>query len=221
MSNTQNSGISSRQSALSQEPRRPAAPPAIYQLKVTLRHLRPPVWRRLQVPNSLTLDQLHGVLQRAMGWENGHMHEFRLGETHFGMTHDPLGGPIEMEGAWDEEAYRLSELGLRAKSKLTYEYDFGDSWEHELVVEKVLPAQPDFGPVCLEGARACPPEDSGGAWGYAEQLEALANPKHPAHRDAVEWLGANFDPEAFDLEAINQALASLALGRRGRRRRRA
>ncbi|HWI59429.1 MAG TPA: hypothetical protein VNZ22_19530 [Bacillota bacterium] len=205
--------------ALIEDPRREAAPPAIYQFKITLRHLRPAVWRRVQVPNDLTLGQFHQIIQAVMGWTNDHLHEFRLGGASFGMTHDPMGGPLEMD-ALDEDAYRLSALGLQAKAKFEYEYDFGDSWEHQIVLEKVLPHQPGFVPVCLKGARACPPEDSGGVWGYTEKLEVLANPKNPEYEELAEWMGADFNPEAFDLAGTNDYLASLARSWKSKRRQR-
>jgi hypothetical protein len=206
-----------------EDPRQEAAPPAIHQLKITLRHLQPAVWRRIQAPNDLTLGQLHEVIQIVMGWYNCHLHEFRLGEARFGMKEDPMGDPLELEAddSFDENDYRLCELGLRTKSKLGYEYDFGDGWEHQIVLEKVLPAQAKFVPVCLKGERACPVEDSGGAWGYIEKLAIRANPKHPEHEEIAEWMGANFDPEAFNLEWINDRLASLARSwKSGSRRRR-
>jgi transcriptional regulator with XRE-family HTH domain len=206
--------------ALHEDPRREAAAPAIYQFKITLLHLQPAVWRRFQVPNDFTLGDLHRVVQIVLGWENDHLHEFRLRDARFGATHDPMGGPLSMEGSLDENEYRLCELGLRAKSKLHYEYDFGDGWQHQLVLEKALPHAPGFVPVCLEGARACPMEDSGGAWGYANKLEILADPKHPEHEQIAEWMGGSFDPEAFNLEAINHRLTSCCRPRRGGRRQR-
>jgi len=134
------------------------------------------------------------------------------------MTHDEFGGPLDNEDSFDENDYRLSELGLRPKSKFNYEYDFGDSWEHHIVLEKVLPPQPGFVPVCLKGARACPLEDSGGPWGYADKLAIIADPDHPEHEEIAEWMGTDFDPEAFNLKAINRHLASLAASWKSRRR---
>jgi transcriptional regulator with XRE-family HTH domain len=191
------------------DPRQESAPAAVYQLKITLRHLKPAIWRRVQVPNDITLGQLHDVIQTAMGWDNCHLHEFRQGESRFGMTHDPMGGPLETDSL-DENDYRLCELGLREKSTFLYEYDFGDSWEHQIVLEKVLSLPSGFVPACLKGARACPIEDSGGPWGYTENLAILADPNHPEHAELAEWMGLNFDPEVFDLEAINRRLASLS-----------
>ena len=191
------------------DPRHQPVPPALYQFKITLRHLTPAVWRRIQVSSEITLGQLHDVIQIAMGWYNDHLHDFRLEKVGFASRTDPMGGDLDIGDEYDENDYRLGELGLRAKSKFDYRYDFGDDWIHQLVLEKILAPQPDGGPSCLEGARACPAEDSGGPWGYAEKLAVLADSKHRNHSEVAEWLGEGFDPEAFDLAAINRRLASL------------
>ena len=114
----------------------------------------------------------------------------------------------------------LQQVVSRVKDKLIYEYDFGDSWEHELLVEKILPLEEGKRyPVCLTGKRACPPEDCGGIWGYASLLEAIRDPEHPEHEEMVDWVGGEFDPEAFDLDEVNRELQNLtspAVGRRPR-----
>lgn len=181
--------------------------PTIYQLKVTIKHIRPPIWRRLLVPHDVTLAALHDVLQTAFGWTDSHLHQFIMGREHYALT-DPddfdFGRPTE-----DERRARLHlVLGGRAR-KLVYEYDFGDGWEHDIIVEKKL--APDAGiayPRCTGGRRACPPEDCGGPWGYAGLLDAVGDPDHPEHEAMREWLGDDqFDPEAFDLETVNALLA--------------
>jgi hypothetical protein len=177
----------------------------IYQIKVTLNHSKPPIWRRLQVPGQTRLDELHLMLQVAMGWWNEHLHQFTVGQT----TYSELRPDLEM---WepefmDESKYRLNQIAPGEKSKFVYEYDFGDSWEHVILVEKVLP--PEQGvhyPRCIKGKRACPPEDIGGVWGYGYFLEAIKDPNHPEHADMREWVGDDFDPEVFDLEEVNEAL---------------
>lgn len=188
--------------------REPASPPSVHRLKVTLRGVRPPIWRRLLVPSGVTLAKLHDILQRAMGWHDSHLHLFRTRDATYGdriMLDDP-----------DVRSERTSRLGVVAPtkgSKLWYDYDFGDGWEHEILVEAVVP--PDAGaryPVCLGGRRACPPEDSGGVWGYADLIEIVGDPGHEDHAAMTEWLGRPLDPEAFDVEAVNRRLA--ALGRR-------
>ena len=174
----------------------------VYQLKVTLRGTKPPVWRRLLVPASMKLSKLHDVLQVAMGWTDSHMHMFRVGDLNYGVP-----SPDDWDEVLDERKATVGQALPRAKSKLVYEYDFGDSWEHEVLVEKVLDAEPGVAyPVCVAGKRACPPEDCGGVWGYAEFLEAIRDPEHPEHDGMLEWVGGDFDPEDFDLDDVNAAL---------------
>jgi hypothetical protein len=120
---------------------------------------------------------------------------------------DPEWPELEMQS---ERRVKLGQIVRAVKDRFVYEYDFGDSWEHVIVVEKVLPAEPDVRyPVCLAGKRACPPEDVGGVWGYGEFVEAVQQPRHPEHRTMLTWVGGAFDPEAFDLQAVNQALKYL------------
>ncbi|HTQ80416.1 MAG TPA: plasmid pRiA4b ORF-3 family protein [Thermoanaerobaculia bacterium] len=176
-----------------------------YQLKVTLVGSRPPIWRRLKVSGNLHLGRLHQVLQIAMGWEDVHLHLFAVGRTVYSPPDPELGFPQQ-----NERKVLLREVLTREKERLRYEYDFGDGWEHSIVVEKILPPEPGGGaPVCLAGKRSCPPEDCGGIFGYEQLLEALRDPSHPDHRDLASWVGEDFDPEAFDLKAVNSALARL------------
>lgn len=180
----------------------------IYQLKITLKHIRPPIWRRVLVPGSLTLSQLHGVIQTAMaGWYDSHLHEFEIDGAQYGLPAPPgdnWGMPVT------NEAKVTLENVLREKQKFLYTYDFGDDWQHEILVEKLLARDPTMNyPICLKGKRACPPEDCGGPWGYAELLEILANPHHPEYESRQEWLIADFDAEVFDLEAVNEALGAI------------
>lgn len=192
----------------------PAAADAL-QLKVTLRNARPPIWRRVMVPSDMPLDRLHDVLQIAMGWTDSHLHAFVAGGTSYmPASVEEFGGPPGI----DERSVTVGELLTRPKDRMLYEYDFGDDWEHDVVVEKVLKggATPDL-PRVIDGRRACPPEDVGGSPGYAEYLQAIANPRHPGHVDMLEW-GGEFDPEAWDLAAAEAALRR-ARGRRMTRRR--
>jgi Plasmid pRiA4b ORF-3-like protein len=188
--------------------------PVVYQIKVTLKGSRPPIWRRMQVINDTTLAQLHRLLQCVMGWEDAHLYQFVVSGIRYG---DPrLLGELDAE---DARTVPLATLGLCEKRKFLYEYDFGDSWEHELLVEKILPR--DEGkryPVCLTGKRACPPEDCGGIWGYASFLEAIRDPEHPEHDEMLEWVGGEFDPDVFDLDEVNRELQRLTspVGRRQR-----
>jgi hypothetical protein len=175
----------------------------IYQLKITLKGIRPPIWRRVQVAGNIGLADLHDVIQTAMGWYDYHLHAFTIGgETYYGDQESAL----ELGGRTTGRT-RLNQVADCEGARLRYEYDFGDSWEHEVLVEKILPVEPGQRyPRCLAGRRACPPEDVGGVWGYAEFLEAIANPDHEDHDDLLAWAGDDFDPEAFDLAGTDEAL---------------
>jgi hypothetical protein len=174
----------------------------IYRLQVTLKGSRPRIWRRLLVPANITLDTLHRALQWAMGWSDSHLHQFISGGTHYGIP-DPDDG---MEVV-DERRTRLNRLLKEPLDKLAYEYDFGDDWMHSLVLEEVIKSDIQLlSPVCLDGARACPPEDCGGIHGYEHLLGVLADPKHPEHREMRGWVGGGFDPEAFNLAMVNACL---------------
>lgn len=178
-------------------------PPSIHQIKVTLAGLKPPVWRRLLVPSEITLDRLHDVIQIAMGWEDDHLHQFKLGAAVYSDSRMLGAGRVQKE-----RAVRLSLVAPGLRSKLKYEYDFGDGWEHDILVEAIHPPEPDkHYPVCVAGERACPPEDCGGVWGYVAKLEALQDPGDPDHEDVVDWMGEGFDPEEFDLDEVNKRLA--------------
>ena len=187
---------------------------AIYQLKVTLKGSKPPIWRWIQVESGLRLGQLHAVLQCAMGWTDSHLHQFIHQGRYYGEPSDDDGSPMT-----DEDKVKLSGLLRRAKSKFVYEYDFGDGWMHDVVVEKILPKEEGVQyPRCMDGERACPPEDCGGVWGFYNMLEAVADPKHPDHTDLKDWLGGGFDPEAFTVEAVNADLAHVVAEPRAGRR---
>lgn len=174
----------------------------IYQIKVTLKRTKPPIWRRIQVRSNITLERLHLVLQRTMGWYNCHLHQYIIRGTYYGQPDPDFSRPII-----HERKTKLDQVVLAAKTKIGYQYDFGDSWDHELLVEKILPPDPaTHYPLCLGGKFACPPEDSGGTWGYYEKLAIMKDPKHPDHADIVAWMGKNFDPEAFDVKWANEAL---------------
>jgi hypothetical protein len=181
-----------------------AAGRAVHTIKVTLRGSKPPIWRRLQVRSDCTLAQLHGVIQTAFGWEDYHMWAFEAAGEQYGIADREL----EIRSA---AAKRLSQVAPSAGDRLSYTYDFGDDWEHDIVVEAVGDAEPAVSyPRCVAGRRACPPEDCGGIWGYGDLLEILADPADKEHADRLEWLGlssaAGFDPGAFDLDQINSGL---------------
>lgn len=178
---------------------------AAYQIKVQLRGAtKPPVWRRLQVPADIGLDRLHEVIQAAMGWENYHMHVFSHGSGDYGLPDRELGHR-------DERKVVLSQLLTHAGDKIGYTYDFGDGWDHDIVLEKVLPPDTEVAdPVCTAGKGACPPEDCGGVWGYEELKDTLADPNAEDHQSMLEWLGLNsgddFDPKAFSIAEVNRRL---------------
>lgn len=164
-------------------------PDDIFQLRVSLIGVKPPIWRRVMVPQDVTLS---------------HLHQFEIGNVVFAEPHQEYEpGPI------DYRAITLNQIAPRRGSTCVYEYDFGDSRDHLIEVEDELPIGSVGGPLprCLEGERACPPEDCGGAYGYADLLRVLRNPRHPEHDGSVEWVGPDFDPELFDLERVNEALA--------------
>lgn len=179
----------------------------ILQLKITLKGSKPSIWRRVLVDKNTKLDDLHRVIQEAMGWDNYHLWEFELAGESFGpVDKEGLMGftPDEMGNAAKQ---KLGALAGHEKAKFNYTYDMGDGWEHQILVEKVLPRTPGQSyPFCTDGKGNCPPEDCGGIWGFYALLEALKDPKHPEHEEMVEWMGDDYDPEEFDLEEINQRL---------------
>jgi hypothetical protein len=185
---------------------RKQAPRVIYQLKITLQHVKPPIWRRVEVKDC-TLGALHDIIQIVMGWQDYHLHEFEFRGNRVG---DPAqwdyGFGDELEHI-NENRVKLSQLVSLGVKTLRYTYDMGDSWEHQIQIEKVR--DPEKGvryPRCVKGNRACPPEDCGGPWGYGDFLNAIQNPKHERHEELLEWIGGEFDPEAFDADKVNEEL---------------
>lgn len=185
----------------------------IYQLKITLKWSKPPIWRRVLVRGNMKLDRLHTVIQYAMGWTNSHLHQFTTGS---GFSRTCYGTPDEESYGFgstrlNEKRYTVADIAPAAKSKFIYEYDFGDSWEHIVLVEKILPPDSELThPVCLGGAIACPPEDCGGINGYYDMLDILANPKHPEHKCMKEWVGGEIsEEETFSVEDVNSLLEEL------------
>jgi hypothetical protein len=180
-------------------------------IRVHVKDIKPPVWRRLRIPARATLGALHRILQVAFGWTDTHLHDFRLGELTF--------GPIDPEDdrfCVDENAAPFGAVA-RQGSRLLYRYDFGDGWEHEILVENV--ERGDGHDIeCLDGARACPPEDSGGPYGYADMLKVLGKPRHAEHARLKEWVGPAFDPERFDRKSVDAELRTLFKAARRPRR---
>jgi hypothetical protein len=175
--------------------------PTVYTLRITLRSVEPEVWRRIVVRSETPLATFARILERAMGWEGYHLHMLDVGGILFG---EP-----------DEDAdYVINERGItvrhvlpRVGSALRWDYDFGDGWEHDVVVEGIEAPKPKGRyPICLDGARACPPEDCGGVTGYERLRAALADSHDSEHDEYVTWAPEGFDPDVFDLAAANRRL---------------
>lgn len=182
--------------------------PQIFQLKMTVCDIRPPIWRRLLVSSDTNLGKLHGMLQLLMGWQNYHMHQFTVAGREYSL-------PVFGLGVADERRVKLGHLITAPKARILYMYDFGDSWEIEIVVEKILPFDgTEPLPRLIAGKRSGPLEDCGGPWGYEHLIEVLKDPKDPDYEELAEWVfgdeepedGVAFDAEAFDMEGFNKAL---------------
>jgi hypothetical protein len=180
--------------------RQPEARVEVYAIKVTLLGTSPPVWRRILVPRDIRLRQLHRTLQTVMGWTNSHLHQFVLQTQTFSDPRSRVGTKVV-----NENRTMLGELIGTVGARLLYEYDFGDGWQHELVLEEVLLGDESFQQMCVAGKRCCPPEDCGGSQGFAELLNALGDANHPGHDEACEWLG-DYVPESFSADEINRRL---------------
>lgn len=182
----------------------------------------PSIWRRVQVQGQVSLLKLHRILQAVMGWQDYHLHQFIVGgdTTSVGgigwivgtgtryLMPDPDFGL--QPGEKNERGVKLAQIAPGKGATFVYEYDFGDGWQHEIVVEELLPPEEGgYYPMCLEGAGACPPEDVGGIGGYTEFLEVIANPRHPEHKAMLRWAGGRFDPQSFGLNEVNQRLTRL------------
>lgn len=173
----------------------------IYQFKVVLKDISPDIWRRFQVWENCTLDQLHRVLQITVGWENYHLYEFRVGRL---MYRDPH--PENERKFRDPRRTRLCDILSGVGVEFEYLYDFGDGWRHSLLLESILlPTPGAFYPRCIAGERSGPPEDSGGHWGYENYLRAMADPEHEEHEDMMAWRGP-FDSERFSIQSVNRHL---------------
>jgi hypothetical protein len=175
---------------------------SIYQLKVSLAGARPPIWRRFLVPARAPLARLHEALQLVMGWCDAHLHQFEAKGVTYGVRDRETGSEVVSEAKTT-----IDQLLRRPKDRLRYIYDFGDNWQHDVVLEKVLPPDPGvLFPQVLAGKRACSPEDTGGLGGYSRLVHILSDPKHEEYRDMLEWVGKEFDPEAFDVRQLNLAI---------------
>jgi hypothetical protein len=185
-----------------------------YQLRVTLLDTRPPVWRRILVPPEASAEYLHEAIQASMGWYDCHLHHFLLGKAPDEISVEPP--DPENDGGFptmDSTHLTIRELLRRGLGNARYEYDFGDSWRHSVRFEKEVPLEPGMTlPQCVDGKRACPPEDCGGAYGYAEIVRMVKEPKYEpdgsSREEMLEWLGGSFDPEEFDIARVNKLFAA-------------
>ncbi|BAS26481.1 plasmid pRiA4b ORF-3 family protein [Limnochorda pilosa] len=176
----------------------------IYQLRVLLEEIEPPIWRRLQVQDDVTLKRLHDIIQIAMGWTDSHLFEFEWDGIVYGVPDPEWEDDRTVHPASD---CRLRDVLTQPGESILYRYDFGDNWVHDVRLEEILePSAVASYPICVEGARACPPEDCGSVPGYHEFCEAMLDEAHPEHEEMRDWYGGPYDPEAFDLSAVNRAL---------------
>jgi len=192
-------------------PRKPPGrpgPKCIYQLRIELQHIEPRIWRTIHVPGTLTLAKLDRVVQAAMGWTNSHLHDWRIEGKRYGQPDPEWDNEGEM---LDERKFTLGDVLGDGTDEFGYEYDFGDGWEHRVVIEKRLPPQPEYNtwPMCIAGANACPPEDVGGPPGYMDFVHAMHDPKQEEHLQMWQWNGGPFDPSAFSVNDANRAIRRL------------
>lgn len=173
----------------------------VFQLKITIKESKPPIWRRILIhPDTLLVD-VHRILQSTMGWTNSHLHLFSDGMFSYAPKE------FEVEDTKNSRTVKLSRLINREEDRMTYEYDFGDGWEHVIILEKIIEVdEKEHIPRCIGGKRHCPPEDVGGVWGYEDFLKTLSNPKDPDYEDMMLWSGGEFDPDFFDPDEINELL---------------
>ena len=189
--------------------------PCVYELRITLQEILPPIWRLIQVPDTLRLSHLHDALQTVIGWTDSHLHRFEKDGKHWGVPEDDGDDGIEII---DESRTTISAALTTPGDSMVYVYDFGDKWRHNVEFEKILPASGLVRPFCLAGERHCPPEDVGGVPGYEEFLEVIFEPGHEEHEHYVLWGGGpsplnrsvgRFQPEEFNVMAVNDALSQM------------
>ena len=187
---------------------RPAAIKRVFQLLVELDEVQPRVWRRLWVPDMLTMARLDRIIQAAMGWTNSHLHEFEVNAKRYGIPDDE---EVHDTPTLDDRRHKVGAVLGESTSRFRYVYDFGDNWRHTVTIESRHLPDESFNtwPMCIAGQNACPPEDVGGVGGYAEFLEAMADPSHDEHAAMWRWSGGPFDPHGFDVNAANAALRRL------------
>lgn len=184
--------------------------PTVHVLRIQLRHIEPPIWRTFAVASDTKLPKFNRILHAVMGWEGYHLHMFNVAEISFGEKDEDADYVIP------ERNITVQQILPRPGSALRWDYDFGDGWEHDVVVESIDEPRPEARyPICTGGERACPPEDCGGVPGFADLLEAIGDPAHPEHDELVAWTPDGFDPAVFDMVAANRRLPNPTRSRRG------
>jgi len=179
----------------------------IYQLEIVLKDYNPKIWRRILINSDILLVDFHRIIQTTMGWTNSHLHLFNDGIDHY----SPI--EFEVEETKDSRTVKLSEIFNLEKQCLQYQYDFGDFWEHEIYLEKIIENDEIHQiPCCIDGERSCPPEDCGGTFGYEELLIVMSDKKHEEYKETKTWVGRNFKPEFFDIEKTNKLLKKKDFG---------
>jgi len=182
-------------------------PPSIYQLKITLIGIEPPIWRVIQVPSAIKLCCLHSALQVVMGWKDSHLHQFEKDGKKWGIVQLYDDQNLDVI---DEDGVKIGDLMKSEGESMIYVYDFGDNWRHKVVLEQIIPVTDALKtPICLDGARRCPPEDVGGVSGYERFLEVIFDPTHQDYEDLVVWAGGPFQAEEFDVKAVNKTLSRM------------
>ncbi len=175
----------------------------VYQIQISITNLKPEIWRKILVQPNLSLANFHMTIQIVMGWHNSHLHQFIKDRTFYTkkMEDDMTWGDLNNV---DYKGLKISDLLKNENDKIDYEYDFGDSWHHDVVLEKILDASEKTKyPICIDGKLACPPEDCGGIWGYSDILKVLNNPRHKDYAALLDWLDGEFDPNYFNIEKTN------------------
>ena len=179
----------------------------VYQVKISLKGISPAIWRRILVVPDISLVDFHRIIQTTMGWSNSHLHLFKNGREEYSPKE------FEVEDNKDSRVFKLNKLLKREKNRILYEYDFGDGWEHIILLEKIVEVdEKEQVPKCLKGKRNCPPEDCGGIWGYNDFLKIISNPQHEEYEETMEWCGEEFDPEYFNIQEINELLSQRNYG---------
>ena len=184
--------------------------PAVFEFKISLKDITPTIWRRFQVKSNITLEELHVVLQIVMGWTDSHLHSFTFSGTQYSWAEEQC--ELDECNMKDETGIKLYTLIHAPKDSFIYDYDFGDDWKHNVLLERVLPVERGvYYPRCLDGKRACPPEDCGGSGGYDEIMNAIKNPENPEYKEIYDWISDDtgkvlYEPEKFDVETINKIL---------------